>query len=232
MKPYLSPVPIGALLVAIFGAVTQNYAIVVAAILVAIAAVGFISARNVQAERSGDPAESLSQESRTLLRPIQRLSREVAALVEANKDSPTISVIGAEALAEATRMTAQVARTLQIRDDLKKALKGRYQAEKEIGESRMRLEFASATERVSLEAAIEARTAELGHYDEIGAHLRQIETGVNQAEAVLAEIKAKLSLNLSQDAAALGQADDLRDTLSRMRSLSNSYEEAENFLRG
>jgi hypothetical protein len=232
MKPYLSPIPIACVLLAILGAVLSNLPLVVGALVAGIGAVGFISARHVQAERSGDPAESLSQEGRTLLRPVQRLVGDIRKLVDENQESPTITVIGGEAIEESERLVAEVAKGLQIRDDLKKSLKSRYEAEKEIGDATMKLEFAGEDERRSLQSAIETRKTELAHYDQIGGHLKRIEVGVNQAEAILAEIKAKLSLSVSQDQQALSPGDDLRESLGRMRSLSESYEEAERFLQG
>jgi hypothetical protein len=232
MKPFLHPVPLFALLMAVGGAVLANYAVVAVALIVGIASIGFLSARHVQAERGSDPAESLSQESRGLIRPVQRLQGEIEAIVNGSAESPTLVVIGREAIDEAGRLVRQVARSLQIRDELKRSLRGRYEAEKEIGQSRMRMEFASEEERKSLQSAIDARTQELAHYVEIEAHVRQIEAGVNQAEAMLAEMKAKLSMSLSQDRAALGNSEDLRESLGRMRSLSDSYTEAEQLVSG
>lgn len=231
MKPFFHPVPIACLVIALLGAVTSNVPMVVLGVIAAIASVGFLAARNAQSQHPAD-LESLSAESRAKLRPVKRLSDDIEGILVANQESPTIQIIGGEAKAESERLVGQVAKSLQSRDEFQRLLRGRYDAEKEIASARSRLEFAGESEKASLNAAIEARTLELDHYAEIEKHLTQIDVGVNQAEAALAEMKARLSLSASGERAASGSGDDLRETISRLKNLSSSYDEADQLLKG
>ncbi len=232
MKQVLHPVPIACLLMAIGGAVMANVPFMVLALLCGIASVGFLSARTAQSGRALDPSESLGNEGRALIKPVQRLATDIEEIVKTNQASPSITVIGGEALAESSRLLNQVARSLTTRDELIRSARGRHEAEKELGQARMRLEFSQGEERTSLEAAIAARTSEISHYDEIGTHVKRIELGVHQAEAALAEMKARLSLSVSSDKAELDTGDDLRETLGRLKTLSKSYDEVDQIVRG
>lgn len=232
MKPYLHPVPIACLLITVIGAVVGNLGMTIVGLIGAIAGVGFIAARHAQDSRGADQSDTLSNEGRTLLRPVKGLADEIATLIDTNKDSQTIRIMGGEALEESKGLLGQVVRSLQTRDELKRTLRGRYEAEKEIGDARMRLEFANGPEKESLDTAIAARTQELAHYGEIERHIKRIELSVNQAEAALAEMKARLAATASGEKEALGSGDDLRETIGRLKSLSASYDEAEQVIRG
>jgi hypothetical protein len=167
-----------------------------------------------------------------LLRPVKKLAADIEAVIASNPDSQTVRILGKEAKDEADRLFAEVVKSLLARDKLKRSLRGRYEAERDIAEARKSLEFAGEEEKTSLTNAIQARTLELGHYDEIEKQLKRIEVGVNQAEAVLAEMKARLSLSASSESAALGEGDDLRETIGRLKNLSASYEESAQVIEG
>jgi hypothetical protein len=232
MKVFLNPVPIACLLIALAGAAFGSTVTVVLGVVGMVASVGLLSARRAQFQVAQDQTFDLSPESRILLGPVKRLVAEIEKLIENNKESETIRILGAEARTEAGRLLSQVTTSLTTRDDLKKSLRGRYEADKELGKARMKLEFATSAEKAVLESAIAARTMELSHYDEIESFIRRVELGVTQAEAALAEMKAKLALSASGEKAALQPDQDLRETIARMHNLSTSYEEAEQLIRG
>jgi hypothetical protein len=232
MKALLHPVPIACVVIAIVGAVLGSTITVVLGMVAAIATLALLSARKVQQDVGEDKTANLSPDSRILIKPVKRLVQEIEKIIDDNAASETIRIVGVEAREEAARLLAQVAGSLALRDDLNKSLRGRYQAEKEMGEARMKMEFATEGEKTSLQTAIDARTLELKHYDQIKGHVRQIDVAVTQAEAALAEMKARLSLSASSEKAAMESGDELRETIGRMRSLNESYDEAEQLIRG
>lgn len=232
MKTLLHPIPIGAVLVAVLGAVLSNPAMVVLGLLVAVASVGLLAARGAQATRAADLGEGLSNEGRTRLQPVRRLVGEIDRIVQENAQSATVQIMGAEARAESQRLYDQVAKSLAQRDGLERSLHPRYEAQKALEAARARRESATGAEADSLDQAIAARTQELAQYDKAQAALQQIDVGVAQAEAALAEMKAKLAVSATGDQIATSNESDLRDSLSRMKSLSAGYDEADQVIRG
>jgi hypothetical protein len=202
-------------------------------IILAVGALAFASMRRAQQGRESVPGEELDPESRTLLRPLRKLEEEIASIVKLNQGSATVSVLGKEALDEAKRILEQATNSLQIRSELKRALRGEYDAEKQIEDLKEKgAAAATEQERESLEAAVQARNLELGHYGTIRQTIGQIESGLRQAEAALAEMKARLAVSATGEKVELGSEGDLRDAIGRMKALSLSYDEAEELLRG
>lgn len=229
MKALLHPVPIACLIIAIVGGVTGNVPMVILGMIAGIASVGLLSARHAQL---AGPTEELSSDSRILLKPVTKLVRDIEELVATNKDSQTLRLLGPDAIKEAKSLESLVTKSLLARDKMVKTLRGRAVAEKEIGEARMRHEFAKGQEKASLEAAIAARTEELKHYDQIERAVKHIELGVTQSEAVLAEMRARLALSASKEDASPEVESELREALGRIKTLSVTYEEADQLLRG
>jgi hypothetical protein len=202
-------------------------------VILAIAAVAFAAMKRTQATRAQVPGEDLDPESRTLLRPLRKLEEEIADIVAQNKDSATVSVLGKEALDESRRVLEQASRSLVIRAELKRSLRGEYEAQKQIEDLNAKaLTAATDQERESLQAAGEARKIELGHYGTIKQTIGQIDSGLRQAEAALAEMKARLAVSAGGEKVAAASEGDLRETISRMKALSLSYDEAEELLKG
>ena len=226
MKSLLHPVPIACLLIAIIGAVRSDVAMVAVSLIAGFAALGLLSARR-EASRSDSSRGNLSADSRMLLRPIKRLADELQEFVSTNSSSQIVQVIGAEVVAESQGLFKQVTTSLTTRDEFQRLLRGRYEADKEIGKARMKLEFSEGSDKSTIETTIEARTAELAHYDSIELNVRRIELGVHQTEAALAEMKARLSVSVSGEKVDFASADDVRASIERLKSLSKSYDEAE-----
>ena len=208
-------------------------ALFVLLIIVIVGVVAFTSMRRTQSTRVPVAGEDLDPESYTLLRPLRKLEGEIAQLVEGNKDSATVSVLGKEALDESRRLLEQASKSLSIRADLKRSLRGEYDAQKQIDDLKAKAASAATPqEKESLEAAIEARNLEVSHYGTIRQTVAQIEGGLRQAEASLAEMKARLAVSASGEKVEQASEGDLRETIGRMKALSLSYDEAEQLLKG
>ena len=214
------------------GLIIQRPEIALLGLIGAIGSIALISGREAQNRHASYSDDEISPDSRTLLRPVKKLADDIEAIITANRDSQTVQIVGQEARNEATHLLEQVRKSLVARDKLKKSLRGRYEAEKEIGEAKMRLEFADEAEKAALQSTIDARTLELTHYTEVEEALKKIEIGVNQAEAALAEMKARLSVTAAAGALAQGEGDDLRDTIGRMKALSAGYDEVDQLVNG
>lgn len=215
--------------VALLGAVLGQSAIVILGLVIGILAVAITAMRSTRAERLDDPSEDLGAESRILLRPLKKLYQEMQEAAEGKSESIS-PYIAQEALQESKQLLDQSAAALQLRDRLLKESRSGYTAQKSADELQARL--ASVTdedERTSLQSALDARKQELGHYQTLEQGIAKIESSVKQAEAAMAEMRAKL---ISSGAAGLAQqgSDPLRETVGRMRALSTSLTEAQEML--
>jgi len=197
--------------------------------VVAIVGLGWVaitSSRIAQQRRNSIPGVDLNMESQSLLRPLRLLSNEIDDLVAKFKDSSTVQLMGTEAKAEARRLLEQATKSLEHRTELRKALRGKYEAS-------VALERLRASGGTELAGAISAREAELAHYDEVEASILQIENRLKLAEANLSELKTRLAIGGPQErAAAMGTNEELREALSRMKSLNESYDEVESLGQG
>lgn len=204
----------------------------------AVLLVAWIGALAVEAMKAAgrrrleDPTESMDPESRTLFGPIRRLAQQIEEEVASNQQSTSVKVVGAEAVEEARRIRQQSASALQIRGELKKALRTKSLTERDAKELEEKaIGAATEEEREALEAALAARKLELQHYTTVESAIARIDGGIRQAEAALSEMRARLAVSATQDKAELAQGDELRETVGRLKSLSLSYEEAEQMLR-
>ncbi len=204
--------------------------VLLAALLVA----AFFVFRTIQRtaqQHQEDVREDMDAESRSLYAPIRRLTEEIEQLVSRHTDSAIMKVVGGEAVDEAKRIRDQVAKALAVRDDLKRAMREKNLATRDIASLAAQVEAADEVTKPALEGALEARRMELGHYSVVEQTISKIDSGVTQAQAALAEMKARLSVKASgEKALAATEDDDLRETIGRMRSLSISYDEAEELL--
>lgn len=175
--------------------------------------------------------DTVRPEDRVRLRPIQRLRDEIEALVAANRNSAAIAVVGAEAVAEAQRILEHAATTLQIRAQVRRPLAESGEPSAEIAQLERDIAAAqSEPEREALQSALAARQLEAQHYEQIRAAVDRIDVGLKQAEAALAEMKARLAASAAEgrDEAANSE---LRDTLGRLKTLDASLDEAQDLLR-
>jgi hypothetical protein len=207
--------------------------IFMAAALIIGAAIFVLTMRRGAELRAADPTEEMDAESRSMYSPIRRLVTEIEEIVQRNQGSAIMKVVGGEAVQEAERIRDQVARALAVRDDLKRAMRGKNVARNEIEGLRARAQAATSDiERDTLLSAMEARKLELSHYDTVDEVLQRIDASVRQAQAALSEMKARLSVKASNELAAEAAEDgDLRETIGRLKQLSISYDEAEELLR-
>lgn len=177
--------------------------------------------------------EDLKPESQALLRPIRRLAKDMHEFVERSSESSTVAAMGKDVLTEADRVVTQSAVSLTVRDELKRLLRGKYEAEKEIARVQESIRTATSDdERKALEATSAARQTEIAHYAEIETVVGKIDTDLRQAEAALAELKARLSVYASQGSLAETNSDQLRESLLRVRAVTLSVDEAEELING
>lgn len=201
-------------------------------VLVVAVAVAFLStARRGAVHRSQDLTEGMDADSRSLYSPIRRLVEDIETIASRD-DSMAIRIIGKEAIGEAQRIREQCARALVARTELKKAARGRSVAESEIEDlTRKEAEATTDIERHAFASAREARNLELRQYEEVATTLTHIDANIRQAQAALSEMKTRLSVSAGNEKAITADDEELRATVARMKSLSVSYEEAEQALK-
>ncbi len=213
--------------------VLGNYALVGLALTLWVALLALKTMREQAARVASDPREEMDAESRSLFSPIHRLANEIEEVVDRNSDSTVMKVVGKEARDEAMRIHDQVAKALAVRDDLKRSLReknvSRAEADKLLAKAEAEQD---PSVRATLLSAVEARRIEQSHYQVVEDTIQKIDSSVAQAEAALSEMKARLSTKASGEKAMSATDDaELRDTISRMKTLSVSYDEAEQLLR-
>jgi hypothetical protein len=205
------------------------------AALAAVAWVGvlvFSSILQFRRQVEEDPTEELRPESRSLLRPLKRLREEMHEIVERHPENAAARVLGQEALEEAGRIVRQCARSLKAREELRRLVGGRYEAEKDAASLEERAGATTATEeRLALLSALEARRAELEQYDALDVAVAKIDGLLRQAEAALSEMRARLAVAVSGESAEVRPDQELRESLGRLKALSVSADEVEEFLR-
>lgn len=224
------PLSLALAAVAVLGLVFGQPAI---AALGAVGWVAFLAFYSMRAAATKRHDSEISAEGRMMLRPIKELREDIAGYVRSFSDRPEISVIGGEALREADALIAHAERLVDVRDDLMKALKGRTVAKRELARLRKRAKSsASEKESQSLRSAVEARETEIERYEAVDAAMRSLVSNLHEAETALGEIKARLATG-AVGAQAVGlETDDLAGMVSRLRSLSTSFDEAEDMMEG
>ena len=234
MKPLTKPAPLVALIAAILLAVVGQFALAAIALFAWIGILVFATIKQTATVRSEDVTQTMDPDSRTLFVPIRRLTSEIEDLVERNKNTALMRTVGKEALEEAGRIREQAAHALQIRGELRRALRSRSTAAHEV-ESLTAQAAAALTdaEREALTGAAEARRLEMSQYETVEQALARIDGGVRQAEAALSEIRARLAVGATgEKTAEATESTDLRETVARLKALSLSVDEAEQVLKG
>ncbi|MFQ3587248.1 MAG: hypothetical protein SNJ74_03165 [Fimbriimonadaceae bacterium] len=182
--------------------------------------------------READPLEAVHSENRARIAPIRNLMADIRALVDEHGRDPTIGVIGREAIADSKRVFEQCVRMLSARDSLLRASGSRVETDREIARLESLLASSSSVERPSLEIALAARREERRHHERAGDAIVRIDAQMRQAEAVLSELKTRLSLAVSTAAAPELEQESLAETLSRLKSLGDSLDEAVQVFQG
>lgn len=210
------------------GLLVGRWEIVAISVVLLVAALGVQFAKRGPGERQTDPLDLVSNESRSRLAPIRNLRNDIQDLYQKNSGSMVVKVMGAEAMDEAERLVKQSVDLINLRDKLQKTLYQRPVAERAIAEAESMADGADDATKDALQSALDARKLELSHYLQAEDGVKKIDACLAQAVAALSEMKTRLSM------AAAGQGeigqDNMRETLSRMRSLSASFDEAEAFL--
>jgi hypothetical protein len=233
MRAIAKPVPLVCLGIALVAGFLGNIPLIFLGLLCFVAAVGFDAAKGAQKARSEEVGEDLSPQSRTMIRPLKRTYEELEEVVRQNRDSSTIAVLGVEALTEAKRILQQSSESLALRDRIVRSMRGKYEADKSVAAlSQQVSEAKTDEERASLQSAQEARKTESAHYASLEEYLPKIDSGIRQADAALAELKARLATGAAGERATAGGEDDLRESVGRLKALSVSYDEAKEMLEG
>lgn len=229
-NPFLKPVPLSLLALAVVLFAIGQPIIAGLALVFWIGVLAISSIKQTAVSRSSDVSEELDPDSKILFSPVKRTAAEIESLA-AQKTWGALTFVAQEAGTESKRIRDEVARALLSRRDLKRALRDRSLAMREIEKLQEQIAVSlSEEEKDSLELALEARKIELTHYDKAQKALEQIDVYVREAEAALAELKARLTAGLSVDAA--DDSEELRETLGRLKSIGASFDEAEAFLKG
>lgn len=224
MKKILPGALLG-LAVAVVGILINQVAVVVLGLVFGLLAVALLAMRSTQ-EMSADVTDDLSPESRILIKPLRKLYQEMQDAA-AGKSASISPYLATEAMQEAKRLLDKSAGALALRDRLVKQSREAYPAQKNIEDLQASLAAATTDEeRTSLQSAITARQQELAHYGEIKDGVAKIESSVRQAEAALAEMRAKMVSSGSAGLADQG-SDSLRDAVGRMQALSTSLTEVQ-----
>lgn len=231
MKVLLRPIVLPWIVATVAGALFGQPLIVAVGLVGTVSSLMVTVMRDVRARRDELGLDSLSPQDRSLLVPVRRLREQLEAIVAGNTSSPSLAVIGPEAVAEARRIFAQCVSLLQLRRQIREALR-EQNADAEIRALEAKLASAASDgERMALQSAIDARRLEAAHFAKMREALQTAEGGLAQAEAALSEIKARLSVAVTDDALSDSSSEDLRETLGRLKALSKGFEEAEMFLK-
>jgi len=205
---------------------------ILAVVAVVFVAAAILSIRTGAKQRAEQPGESLPLADRSLLTPLRRLTQELEETVAKNKEAPSVQILGREAVQDAQMMLRKAESMLTTRRELKRILGGEFASQRAVEELEAKLAVMNeSAERETLQSALAARQIELNHYQEARRGIERIEANLKQAEAALSEIKTRLSLAGSQNREAMdGDPDELRDALTRVKSLSASFEESKEIL--
>jgi hypothetical protein len=223
VRPYLVGVGI-AVLVAVIGAFAGSIPFVLLGVVVAFAIFAVSSLAMSKVGHEDEMYDDLSPDSRILIKPLKKIYNEIS---ETRSISPYLVK---EALDESKRLLQQSTQALLLRDRLVRESRGRYEAEKSIGDLQNRMSSATSDdEKISLKSALDARNLELGHYEQLKQGVAKIESSVKQAEAAMAEMRARLVSSASAGIAEEG-SDPLREAVGRMQALSTSLSEAQEML--
>jgi hypothetical protein len=220
MNKLFGPVQIAAIAVAVLGALVRQPALVALGVVawfgsVAIASIKDATHRSV----AGDQAQG-----ETVLRPIQRLHREIEALVLQNPDNPTVSVIGRDALAESQELLKRaIALSVLIRDT-RQTREAMDRARQELDSLRSN-RATQASE--ALDLAIEARESEIAHYSKVQATVESAKARLAEAEIALSAIRAQLAAAVAGGATEGLETEGLSGMVGRLKSLSTSLDEVE-----
>jgi len=205
---------------------------VILALGVTTAALGLVAwSLSNRKQAIGTDISELGAEARWLLRPIRELRDGLQKIAQDKSAATEVTVIAQEAVVEADAIYAKAFDLASAREGLKKSLKGRGEAETNLGSLERQLKLATTEgERTALDSAIRARQQELGAYDGAQKKIGEIDSRLSQATASLAEIKARLMTGAVHGGTLDGHQDEFNDMVVRLKSLGQSFDEAQDML--
>ncbi len=176
--------------------------------------------------RNSNPLDQVKNENRSRLMPLVKLNGEINEIIESNKDNGLVRVMGTEAQQECNNLMEQSIKLLNTRDQLKNAVNGSVNVEDTI--TRLRANVESATtqpEREMLESGIQAHESQLAQIEMAREAIDGIDANLSQAVALLSELRTRLAL--AATSGSEGEQETMRETLSQLHALTNSFDEAE-----
>ena len=199
--------------------------------LVAVGVLAVRSIRRTGETRSADPSEGLDPEGRSTLLRFRKIYAEISDLSASVPKGSSTAILVAEATAEADRIMSQVAEELRSRRAIKKAIAGLPLARQELQQlAESQATAHSDEEKASLEVAIQAKRNEIQQYEVGQTALSHLDQNLARAEAALNEMRARLKGGTATASAERASESEIRDTISRMRAITDSVDETRAFL--
>jgi hypothetical protein len=175
------------------------------------------------AQDGGDDLDALG---RSLLRKV-REERDALAKVAATAPD---SMLAAEAVAEANSLYEQSARAAEKRVELRALARAKAKSDFDIASLESRLALAKDAEKATLEQALTSKRGESAQYGKAELAIAAIEAKMHQAAAAISEVRAQLAVGQGAVDRATFESDELGGLVARLRTMSQSYQEAEEYL--
>ncbi len=215
---------------AVAGIVTTSLLLLIVGVILTVGALTSLLFGRSQ-KINPDFNEQLGAEARWLLRPIMELRNSLERLATSDSSPPEVRVIAGEAVSEADLIYERSENLAKAREELKRSLKGRGEAETQIARIQRQIkESQTDEERQALDQALQSRQREIESYNEVQAKVSELESKIKVAEATLSELKARISAGMLSSSGISGDQDELSEMLQRLHSLGTSFEEAQNSL--
>lgn len=173
----------------------------------------------------------LPVDSRNLLRPFRETHAELTKLVQLNQDVPTIAALGQEAIGQSQEIYNHALKLAETRSKLKETVRGRTQAQLEMGRLQERLRMASTdVERQGLESAIDSVKSEIEEYGKLEDKVKGIDGRLAEAHAAMAELKSKMVIGAAGARARTLDEQEFQEMFNRLKSLDATFQETEQWL--
>lgn len=189
-------------------------------------AIGVTLARQKNLSKTDPHASELDAIGRSLLRGV-REQRD--ALRQFAKDHPD-SVLAVEAVAEAEGLVERSAQLLRQREHLRELGRAQGRAEFELQKLEQEISRAEAHQKPSLEQAKARKQSEIEQYAKAEKSASTIEAQLKDAAASLAEIRSRLAVSRGTLERVDADAQEVDELVSRLRTMSQSFGEAEEYL--
>jgi len=210
-----------------------NISVFAILILIFVVGIGAVFLRTVKkrGEVVFDERDDLNPDNRSRFSKVRQLRDDIAKLAQDAPPGSMTRIVAEEAVRESQRVAEQLRSSLLTRQKLEKLRYEESGARMESQSLERKLNsVTSESERVAISGALDAKRLELSHYGELNDLIATIDANTLRAEAALSELKARLSVGLGRDHSEGNPADELRDTLSQLRGLSLSVDEAKSLL--